>query len=277
MKNLFKYMSVGIIAATSLTLVSCSDDDDDNNNGGSNNGMPKPTEVFTAGVPASFDGAAITKNAAGLVSQIKSDYETVTFNYDKVTFNGKSYDATMKYTDDENGGDPADNITVYVNLNSKGFITNALEVYGDGETDTWTFEYNAADQLSKMVRSEGGNEVTTIAYTDGNITKVVTTDDEGSTDQCSIEYTNATVTAPIANKGCIMMFDTCFGIDMDEMEVAYYAGLLGKATKNLPLKQIDEYSTYDFSWTLNSNGLPTQLKSADASYPDNYDIYTFGW
>lgn len=271
MKNFFKFMSVGIIAATSLTLVSCSDDDDDNNGGG--NGMPKPTEVFTAGVPTSFDGAAITKNAAGLVSQIKSDYETVTFNYDKVTFNGKSYDATMKYTDDENGGDPADNITVYVNINSKGFITNALEVYGDGETDTWTFEYNAADQLSKLVRSEGGNEVTTITYTDGNITKVVTTDDEGGNDQCTIKYTDATLTTPIVNKGCIMMFDECFGIDMDELQVAYYAGLLGKATKNLPVANDDN----TFTWTLNSNGLPTQLKSVYGSYPDNYDIYTFGW
>lgn len=150
MKNFFKFMSVGIIAATSLTLVSCSDDDDDNNGGG--NGMPKPTEVFTAGVPTSFDGAAITK-------------------------------------------------------------------------------------------------------------------------QCTIKYTDATVTTPIVNKGCIMMFDECFGIDMDELQIAYYAGLLGKATKNLPVANDDN----TFTWTLNSNGLPTQLKSVYGSYPDNYDIYTFGW
>lgn len=273
MKNFFKFMSVGIIAATSLTLVSCSDDDDDNNGNGAGNGMPKPTEVFTAGVPTSFDGAAITKNAAGLVTQIKSDTETVTFNYDKVTYEGKSYDATLKYTDDEVGADPSDNITVYVNLNSKGFITNALEVYGEGEPDTWTFEYNAAGQLSKMVRSEGGNEVTVLTYTDGNITKVVTTDDEGGKAESNIKYTDATVKTPIVNKGGIMMFDECFDIDMDELQVAYYAGMLGKATKNLPVANDD----YTFSWTLNSNGLPTQLKSVYSEYPESYDVYTFGW
>lgn len=85
----------------------------------------------------------------------------------------------------------------------------------------------------------------------------------------------------IANKGCIMLFDDMFQIDMDEMSVAYYAGLLGKAVKNLPVgyeeKSIeggDEYTYSEvFHWTLNSNGLPTEFWDGD----DRYDLVTFTW
>ena len=53
--------------------------------------------------------------------------------------------------------------------------------------------------------------------------------------------------------------------NMDEMDYAYYAGLLGKATKNLPVKLVNnENDTYNdnFTWTLNSNGYPISLEDA---------------
>lgn len=64
-----------------------------------------------------------------------------------------------------------------------------------------------------------------------------------------------------------MLFDETFGIDMDEMIYAYYAGMLGTATKSLPVSY--SYTTYEsgitdtdiesFDWTLNASGLPTSL------------------
>lgn len=64
-----------------------------------------------------------------------------------------------------------------------------------------------------------------------------------------------------------MLFDTTLGIDMDEMEYAYYAGLLGKAIKNLPVKCVDdEGNVENYSWKLNSTGYPTQMKSEHGSY-----------
>lgn len=36
-----------------------------------------------------------------------------------------------------------------------------------------------------------------------------------------------------------MPFDIELRVDMDEMKCAYYAGLLGKATKHLPVKNKD--------------------------------------
>ena len=41
---------------------------------------------------------------------------------------------------------------------------------------------------------------------------------------CDINYTTGEITVPIENKGCLMLFDTTFDIDMDEMRYAYYAG-----------------------------------------------------
>lgn len=51
-----------------------------------------------------------------------------------------------------------------------------------------------------------------------------------------IYYTTEELSSAIENKNNIMLFDITFGIDMDEMKYAYWAGLLGKATKYLPVK-----------------------------------------
>ena len=55
---------------------------------------------------------------------------------------------------------------------------------------------------------------------------------------------------------------------------AYYAGLLGKATKDLPVKLVDNKHdtqyTQNFSWTLNSAGYPISFKG-------NHKTYSFSW
>ena len=73
------------------------------------------------------------------------------------------------------------------------------------------------------------------------------------------------LSTPIENKGCLMMFDELLDVDMDEMIYAYYGGMLGTATKHLPLRMHapyahDSFSDYDFKWTLNSNGYPIKKK-----------------
>ena len=77
-----------------------------------------------------------------------------------------------------------------------------------------------------------------------------------------------------------MMFDELLDVDMDEMIYAYYGGMLGKATKHLPLAG---HYTYDnsgntteqnFSWTLNDNGYPTELLIGSE---EENERYTFAW
>ena len=107
-------------------------------------------------------------------------------------------------------------------------IKYVLQVKDDG-VDKWWFSYNAAGQLIRMKRTEGDNEVTTIKYTDGDITSVsMTSDDSDNAYTCTISYGDE----PILNKGGLMLFDKTFSIDMDEMYPAYLAGLLGYATKH---------------------------------------------
>lgn len=64
-----------------------------------------------------------------------------------------------------------------------------------------------------------------------------------------------------------MLFNTTFGIDIGAMKYAYYAGLLGKATKNLPLQLIDKNGNKNnFTWIVNSNGFPTAMTSGSHQY-----------
>lgn len=80
-----------------------------------------------------------------------------------------------------------------------------------------------------------------------------------------------------------MFFDQ-WNIDLDRVGKAYYAGLLGKPSKNLPLGYTDkgkegdsEYSSeYYFDWEFNVNGLPLVYKVG--SDPEYYgETYTFSW
>ena len=77
-----------------------------------------------------------------------------------------------------------------------------------------------------------------------------------------------------------MLFDETFSIDMDEMNPAYFAGLLGKPAKNLPLrKQRKGESDYDlFSWALNSKNQSVKLTVTEV-YGENTGTseYNFAW
>lgn len=278
-----KFMAFCLAAAMmSCGLTACSDDDDDDNGGNGNGATVKPETVFTAGIPASVDGSDIIINAEGKVSKIVSNYDIYNISYESVTFKGKKYDAVISCLEPSRAD--VEYCRFYVQLNNQGFITYALQEYlyedEENEYDDWTFRYNADGQLNYMKRSEGDEE-TTITYTNGDITKVSAVDQEDSSNHyvTVISYSSN----PVANKGGIMLFDQTFDIDMDEMAPAYYAGMLGKATKHLPTKAADMdndgiYYTYD--WTLNANGLPVKMVSS-YHYPngDSYvdDTYTFAW
>lgn len=260
-----------IMAVGFLAFTACSDDDDEPGYNQVTPGTVNPAQVFTNGMPTQVGDMTITKDADGKVSKIVEDagtsYETTyTFNYNGSQARAipSSYDMTITVT--EKDGD--DNWVFYVSLNESGFARYAYQDYGDGDFDEWWFEYNQNGQLSRLKRSEGDNEVTTITYDNsGDITKVSVSDDDGLDQTTAISYTNSTVTSPIANKGSIMLFDELFDIDMDEFGPAYYASLLGKATTHLPVASSnveygysDNYaSDYTFKWTINDNGFPASL------------------
>lgn len=280
-----RFMAAALCAATALGFTSCSDDD--NNDGPVVPDVPGSAieTIFPEGLPASVDGMNITKNAAGQVTKIVDNRETYTFEYG--TFNRAEYQVKMTCVDSEY---PDDGYTIYMQLDGNGRVSNALQVYNDGDEDTWAFTYNADGRLTSLKRSEGGDEggfeISELTYTSGDATSVKTyeVDAQGqvkpdNTDVYTILYAKTGVNA-IANKGALMLFDVTLSVDLDEMDKAYYAGLLGKSTVNLPIESrcqgASDYETFD--WTLNAKGLPTKMVATDHSEYGNYeDTYTFAW
>ena len=162
-------------------------------------------------------------------------------------------------------------------IGANGFVKSCVQTYADDNSvDTWTFGYTSEGNLNYMKRSEGGNEITTVKYKDGDITEVtMKSDEDGEEMEVHIFYTSDDVQTAIENKGCLMFFDTTFSIDVDEMAFAYWAGLLGKATKHLPVKNVDVLDDYTdtFHWSL-KNGYPESMTYQSVSYTEEYQ---FSW
>lgn len=295
--KMFRMLAASMLsAALCLGFTACSDDDENENGegGGSTVTVVKPSEVFKGGLPKSAAGMSISQNKEGLVTSIiGEDGEKVVFEY---FFAETKADATkdrakITVTDDE--GDVTE---LNLQLNSNGYVEYCNSIDHAGTSDasefTWEMKYDADGHLIEMRRSEGSGELTKITYKDGDAVKTSTSymgggdmngdgvldgNDERE-DGAIIDYTTGEIATPIDNKGCLMMFDELLDVDMDEMIYAYYGGMLGKATKHLPLAMRDADDTSvelsNYKWTLNSDGYPTQLLIIDWG---NEEKYTFTW
>jgi len=295
--KMFRMIAASMLsAALCLGFTACSNDDENENGegGGSTVTVVKPSEVFKGGLPKSAAGMSISQNKEGLVTSIiGEDGEEAVFEY---FFAETKADATkdrakITVTDDE--GDVTE---LNLQLNSNGYVEYCNSIDHAGTSDaskfTWEMKYDADGHLIEMRRSEGGGELTKITYKDGDAVKTSTSymgggdmngdgvldgNDEWE-DGAIIDYTTGEIATPIDNKGCLMMFDELLDVDMDEMIYAYYGGMLGKATKHLPLAMRDADDTSvelsNYKWALNSDGYPTQLLIKDEG---DEKKYTFTW
>ena len=266
-------LAVAVIGAT-FVLSSCSNKKDDD---WIIERRPDPvtidlSKVFTNGMPKEADSMTIQTDDRGLVTGIKTKDETVSFKYDNIKTRAIVIpNVFMKV--ERNG-----KATVYVMyLNNNGFVRGCMiEQKENTKEDTWRFTYNDNDQLINIIHSADDYKKFTLTYKDSNISEIETKTIVSQTttrkkDTCKVAYTSDTTPAPIVNKGNIMLFNTTFGIDIGAMKYAYYAGLLGKATKNLPVQLIDKNGNKNnFTWTVNSNGFPTAMTSGSHQYK-------FGW
>ena len=263
-----------LVAVASLSFSACSDDDDLKKSG-----TDSKSSVFTAGIPTSYNGAAITVNEKGQVASIRSRYDITTFEYGASS--SADYSSIMRIRDVD---EPEYGSNFYLKLNRSGFITYAYQVeFNDGREEfegEWWFEYNSDGRMTKMKHNDGGYvETFTMTYAGGDIVKVNYVDEDNETAQYDISYTNDEHSTAVGNKGCVMIFDYALNIDMDEMEIAYYAGLLGKATKHLPMKLTETYDSDEetvtdtsvFRWTFNDNMLPTEFRVGEYGTTITFD------
>ncbi|MFC2298462.1 MAG: DUF4595 domain-containing protein [Prevotella nigrescens] len=276
LSNFVWLLAIALGAAIALTACSKNSDGPD---GGEDKGKVEvnPTKVFVNGMPKIVDGSVFTRDFKGRLSSIYNREENVliAFAYTSSILGTKDVpNVVMTVTD-------ADERTVYnLFLNKDGFVKYCDEIDYEKKgntpkTTTWNFEYNSDGQLIKAVESKDGVKTSsTIAYNDGDAIETVTMSEKDGkeTDHYRIYYTSKKVTSPIENRGCIMSFDVALGLDLDHLHGAYYAGMLGKATKHLPIYNMDkDNDKTTFDWTFNNNGFPTKIvvKSDDEREESN--------
>ena len=276
LSNFVWLLAIALGAAIALTACSKNSDGPD---GGEDKGKVEvnPTKVFVNGMPKIVDGSVFTRDFKGRLSSIYNREENVliAFAYTSSILGTKDVpNVVMTVTD-------ADERTVYnLFLNKDGFVKYCDEIDyeekgNNPKSTTWNFEYNSDGQLIKAVQSKDGVKTSsTIAYNDGDAVETVTMSEKDGkeTDHYRIYYTSKKVTLPIENRGCIMSFDVALGLDLDHLHGAYYAGMLGKATKHLPIYNMDkDNDKTTFDWTFNNNGFPTKIvvKSDDEREESN--------
>ena len=268
LSNFVWLLAIALGAAIALTACSKNSDGPD---GGEDKGKVEvnPTKVFVNGMPKIVDGSVFTRDFKGRLSSIYNKEENVliAFAYTSSILGTKDVpNVVMTVTD-------GDERTVYnLFLNKDGFVKYCDEIDyeekgNNPKTTTWNFEYNSDGQLIKAVESKDGVKTSsTIAYNDGDAVETVTMSEKDGkeTDHYRIYYTSKKVTLPIENRGCIMSFDVALGLDLDHLHGAYYAGMLGKATKHLPIYNMDkDNDKTTFDWIFNDNGFPTKIVVKD--------------
>lgn len=236
---MFKMMAASMLGvALCLGFTACSDDDEnENGEGGENTAtVVNPSQVFTGGLPKSVSGMAISHNEEGLVTNITTeDGDKAVFEYFPATTKADVAKDRARITVTDEEGDVTE---LNLQLNSDGYVEfcNSIDHAGTPDADefTWEMEYDTEGHLVVMKRSESDGEITNITYKDGDVVKTSTRyvasgdlNGDGIIDSndeweysAAIDYTTDNITAPIENKGCLMLFDEILDVDMDELNKA---------------------------------------------------------
>ncbi|MBD5333720.1 MAG: DUF4595 domain-containing protein [Bacteroides sp.] len=263
--NFLKFLVVSTIGITCcMNFTSCSDDDDEPSIG-VGSATVNPAAVFTNGIPQQVGGINLTVNSDGLVSALTDGNVKVTFDYPCMS-RASEADVIMKVIDDEGER------VISINLNDSGFSKYWKRVYDDGDVEEYWFEYNSDSRLKKIrVKNSEGTGTVEYTYEKGNIISSKMTPADGGT--MKISYGSN----PINNIGGVMML-VMFGIEDEDMQYSYYAGLLGKATSSLPIKNEayfdGESFVEEYTWVLNDKGLPTKLtiNDPDSDYSEDMNF-----
>lgn len=72
------------------------------------------------------------------------------------------------------------------------------------------------------------------------------------------------------------MYYKLFDIDLDEIQNLYYAGLLGRSTAQLPVKQTDTDGSYEAFYVWSENGY-TSYETGETIQPGDEPEVTFSF
>ena len=225
--------------------------------------QPASTNVFSYKIPRTSSTMRMVVNDSGQLTSIEDGDVKITYKYGR-SDQYKGYDGAI-YIE----GDSPSDFVLFYNLNDKRFISDAILT--GRYPRSYTFAYDKSGYLISMINSSmkvaSGGGKTDFEYKDGN--PICIKDGSSNPLKYYVTYVNDDVAEPIANRGNIE-FPWFRVKTYEDLVYAYYGGLLGISTKNLPLKfELDcsegspspfEYWLCDISWNINADGLPSTMK-----------------
>ena len=276
MRKLFQLALMVTLTVGTTMMASCSKDNSDEPEQKMVNGTDvNPRNVFPLGLPKKISELVLTLNEKGQLIQLAepNDDERITFEYKDVALGSTQAPQVILTETDE-----PDKHVYELYLNRNGFVTHAKETHYRNDhiagKATWDFAYNADNQLKDAKCSTDKKHIV-LEYQNGNVVKTTTTATGKPTEVTTITYATAS-TRPIENKTGVMLFGATLDADLDYLEAAYYAGLLGKPSKNLPLQSEKSGDKANLKWTLDSNGYPTALDHSFSNSSERFST-TFTW
>jgi len=276
MRKLFQLALMVTLTVGTTMMASCSKDNSDEPEQKMVNGTDvNPRNVFPLGLPKKISENVLTLNEKGQLVQFAepNSKDRATFEYKDVALGSTQAPQVILTETDE-----PDKHVYELYLNQDGFVTHAKETHYSNDhiigKATWDFAYNADNQL-KDVKCSADKKHIVLEYQNGNVVKTTTTTVVKPTEVTTITYATASI-RPIENKTGVMLFGATLDADFDNLEVAYYAGLLGKPSKNLPLQSEKSGDKATFKWTLDGNGNPTALNHSFSNSSERFQI-SFTW
>ena len=276
MRKLFQLALMVTLTVGTTMMASCSKDNSDEPEQKMVNGTDvNPRNVFPLGLPKKISEIVLTLNEKGQLVQFAepNSNDRATFEYKDVALGSTQAPQVILTETDE-----PDKHVYELYLNRDGFVTHAKETHYRNDhiagKATWDFAYNADNQLKDAKCSTNKKHIV-LEYQNGNVVKTTTTAAGKPTEVTTITYATAS-TRPIENKTGVMLFGATLDADFDNLEVAYYAGLLGKPSKNLPLQSEKSGNKATSKWTLDSNGNPTALDHSFSNSSERFST-TFTW
>ena len=276
MRKLFQLALMVTLTAGIAMMTSCSKDNSDEPEQKMVNGTDiNPRNVFPLGLPKKISENVLTLNEKGQLVQFAepNSKDRATFEYKDVALGSTQAPQVILTETDE-----PDKHVYELYLNWNGFVTHAKETHYRNDhiagKATWDFAYNADNQLKDAKCSTDKKHIV-LEYQNGNVVKTTTTATGKPTEVTTITYATAS-TRPIENKTGVILFGATLDADLDYLEAAYYAGLLGKPSKNLPLQSEKSGDKANLKWTLDSNGNPTALNQSFSNSSERFST-SFTW
>jgi YD repeat-containing protein len=230
-----------------------------------------PSYVFTGKRLQAIGDLTFTYDSYGYITTITNDVEGMKIQIENtgapMTPSTRALGSLLVYIDITGPGYPEEGLVLQCAIGKNGFILDARDIREEGAD--MRFEYNPSEQLTGVTLPKRENEEWKLTYANGNVTDTWANEgDPKEVETATISYTSDAYPKGIENKGGFMDFEGMFNVNMEEMQYAYYAGLMGKPTKLLPLQTILKGMNGDgtpytqvntYNWTLDADGYPTTL------------------